>query len=748
MAITTQFSSGEVVALWTVLGTAVAGLFYAALLMIQVLREDTGTPEMQKISKAIRVGANAYLNRQFRTLIFLILLLTAALYFTAGEQHVALGRACAFLMGSLFSATVGFAGMNLAVRGNVRVAAAANRKSFSDALKIAYRTGTITGMLTDGLGLFGGTIIFMIYGEKAYEVLLGFGFGGTLLALFMRVGGGIFTKAADVGADLVGKIEKNIPEDDPRNAATIADNVGDNVGDCAGMAADIFESYEVTIVSAMILGWASYGHKGVIFPLLVRAVGVISSIIGTYAVRTKEEVRDAMKAINIGFILSALISIAGFITIGFFYLKFPHSPGLPFWLSFGIPGLDLRPVWTTMVGIALAVTINRLTEFFTDTNKPPVKLVAESCQTGHATNIITGLAVGLESTVWAILVIAVSILVSAFVYQGTNPTFIAYGVAMSGIGLLTLTGNNISMDVFGPVADNANGIGEMAHLPKEARQILADLDAVGNTTKAITKGVAIASAVVAAISLFNAYITDISNITKETFAQIASGLSVSDHNVFVGLLIGGAIPFLFSSLTIRAVGRAAFLIVKEVRIQLQDKDIWAGRKLPDYGRVVSICTAAAQKELIRPGLLAILAPLVVGLVLKREALGGFLAGMILSGQLLAVFMANAGGAWDNAKKLIEDGNYGGKGSEAHKASVTGDTVGDPLKDTAGPALNPLIKVMNMVALLSIPIIIRYQDSPAAFGVGILGAAFLLILIVIHPKPSKEEIQVEHDVRQA
>jgi K(+)-stimulated pyrophosphate-energized sodium pump len=644
-------------------------------------------------------------------------------------------------MGSIFSATVGFVGMNLAVRGNVRVASAANRGSFSDALKIAYRTGTITGMLTDGLGLFGGTMIFMIYGEKAYEVLLGFGFGGTLLALFMRVGGGIYTKAADVGADLVGKIEKNIPEDDPRNAATIADNVGDNVGDCAGMAADIFESYEVTIVSAMILGWASFGHKGVIYPLLVRAIGVIASIIGTYAVRTKEAVRDAMKAINVGFILSAIISIVGFTVVGFFYFRFEGKPELAPWISLGVSGLDMRPVWTTMVGILLAVTINRLTEYFTDTHKPPVKSVAESCQTGHATTIITGFAVGLESTVWAILVISIAILISAVIYQGTNPTFIAYGVSMCGIGMLTLTGNNISMDVFGPVADNANGIGEMAHLPKEARQILADLDAVGNTTKAITKGIAIASAVVAAISLFNAYITDISNITNQTYAEVASALSVSDHNVFVGLLIGGAIPFLFSSLTIKAVGRAAFLIVKEVRAQLQDKDVWEGRKLPDYARVVSICTAAAQRELIRPGLLAILAPLLVGFLLKKEALGGFLAGMILSGQLLAVFMANAGGAWDNAKKSIEDGLFGGKGSEAHKASVTGDTVGDPLKDTAGPALNPLIKVMNMVALLAIPLIVRYENSPIVFWVSAVVGVFLLFLIVRSPKPTPEEPEI-------
>ena len=747
MLSTANFSQVEVIALWAVLGTAVLGLLYAAFLMAQVLGEDQGTAKMQEISHSIRVGSNAYLFRQFKTILFLILILTACLYFTAGEQHIAIGRACAFLMGSIFSATVGFVGMNLATRGNVRVAAAANRGSFSDALKIAYRTGTITGMLTDGLGLLGGTIIFMIYGEKAYEVLLGFGFGGTLLALFMRVGGGIFTKAADVGADLVGKFEKNLPEDDPRNAATIADNVGDNVGDCAGMAADIFESYEVTIVSAMILGWASFGHKGVIFPLLVRAIGVISSIIGTYAVRTKNEVRDAMKAINVGFILSALVSIVGFMIIGFFYLRFDaaqaatfFTPSL-FWVNFGISGLDMRPVWATLIGILLAITINRITEYFTDTNKPPVKSVAESCQTGHATNIITGLAVGLESTVWAILVIAIAILLSAFIFQGAGPTFIAYGVSMCGIGMLTLTGNNISMDVFGPVADNANGIGEMAKLPKPARQILADLDAVGNTTKAITKGIAIGSAVVAAISLFNAYITDISNLTHRTFDQIASSLSVANHNVFVGFLIGGAIPFLFSSLTIKAVGRAAFLIVKEVREQLKDKDVWEGKKLPDYAKVVSICTTAAQKELIRPGLLAILAPIVVGLLLKKEALGGFLAGMILSGQLLAVFMANAGGAWDNAKKLIEDGLFGGKGTETHKASITGDTVGDPLKDTAGPALNPLIKVMNMVALLAIPIVVRYENSRPAFWLAAAVGVFLLFLILHKPKPSKEELAV-------
>ncbi|MBI2093826.1 MAG: sodium-translocating pyrophosphatase [Candidatus Omnitrophica bacterium] len=732
------FSGWERTALWSILGIAILGLFYAVFLAAEMLRKDQGTEAMRKISAAIRTGANAYLNRQFRALWLLILLLTALLYFTAGERSIAIGRACAFLMGSIFSATVGFIGMNMAVQGNVRVAAAA-RTSFAEALKIAYRTGTITGMLTDGLGLLGGTLIFMVYGEHAYEVLLGFGFGGTLLALFMRVGGGIYTKAADVGADLVGKLEKNIPEDDARNAATIADNVGDNVGDCAGMAADIFESYEVTIVSAMILGWASFGHKGVIFPLLVRAVGVVSSIIGTYLVRTTEEARAAMKAIHVGFTVSALVSIVGFCVIGFYYLRFPEAVLLPSWISFGIPGLDMRPVWTTLIGIVLAIAINYLTDYFTAPEKPPVQFVARATQTGHATTIINGIAVGYESSVWAILVIALAIFASFFIYQGTNPTYIAYGVAMCGIGMLTLTGNNISMDVFGPVADNANGIGEMAHLEPKARKTLADLDACGNTTKAITKGIAIGSAVIAAVSLFNAYITDIAKFQGATYEEIVPLLSISEPLVFIGLLIGGSIPFLFSSLTIRAVGRAAFLIVNEVRAQFKDKAIWEGTKTPDYARVVSICTKEAQRELIGPGLLAVLTPLVVGLLLHKAALGGFLAGLILSGQLLAVFMANAGGAWDNAKKFIEDGHYGGKGSEAHKSSITGDTVGDPLKDTAGPALNPLIKVMNMVSLLILPFVVKYETLNLATWSVIIVCLVILGWVVYRSKQESLEI---------
>jgi K(+)-stimulated pyrophosphate-energized sodium pump len=782
--ISPKFAGYEKVALVMNVIIALAGLGYALMLVGQVKNAPQGTPRMQEIAQAVREGANAYLGRQFRVVGVLIVVITVLLFFGAKMSEapivVAWGRAIAFFVGACFSATVGFVGMRLATTGNLRVAAAA-QTSFGGALQLGYRTGTITGMLTDGLGLLGGSIIFLIYGEAAYEALLGFGFGGTLLALFMRVGGGIYTKAADVGADLVGKLEAGIPEDDPRNAATIADNVGDNVGDCAGMAADIFESYEVTIVAAMILGIASFGHKGVIFPLLVRAIGVIASIISTYSVRAgdKGSVAEAMKSVNKGFVIGSTISVIGFIVLGLFYLRFDDeyvkrypqalegftrsaqfqkdynalpkatkdnaaefhrwlkqydgriiSKDQPKWASFGIEGLDMRAAWTCLIGIVLAVFLNKCTEYYTGTEYDPVKSLARSCQTGHATNIIQGLAVGYESTVAAVLIIAAAIFASAMIYVNTTPTFIAFGVAMCGIGMLTLTGNTISMDVFGPVADNANGIGEMGYDKaemgeekyKNARQILADLDAVGNTTKAITKGIAIGSAVIAAVSLFNSFIVSVGSggggenaaISRTVYDAVAAMISISDPNLFIGMLIGGAVPFLFSSMTIRAVGRAAFLIVKECRIQFRDKAIWEGTKKPDYGKVVDICTGAAQKELIGPGLLAIMVPMVVGFGLGAIALAGFLGGMIVSGQLLAVFMANAGGAWDNAKKTIEDEPKNleantGKGSEKHKAAITGDTVGDPLKDTSGPAINPLIKVMNMVSLLIIGLILPYDE---------------------------------------
>ncbi len=746
----------ERIALWAVFFTAIAALLYAWMLVGQVYAADQGTRRMQEIALAVREGANAYLKKQLSTVAVLIVVLIVLLYVTkaiqdgggagpAWDSPYALGRAWAFAMGAVFSGMVGFVGMRLATTGNLRVAAAAP-VGFGKALMLGYRTGTITGMLTDGLGLLGGTVIFMVYGERAYEALLGFGFGGTLLALFMRVGGGIYTKAADVGADLVGKVEKDIPEDDPRNAATIADNVGDNVGDCAGMASDIFESYEVTIVAAMILGWASFGHKGVIFPILVRAIGVIGSIISTYTVRAgdKGDVAQAMKAINRGFILGSLISVVGFIVLGIFYLRFDESmvaagtlsqvawdsiSTLPFYFNFGIEGLDMRPAYTCFIGILLCIGLNRVTEYFTGTEYSPVRGIKKSCTTGHATTIIEGFAVGYESAVWTAVILALAIFFSAMVYVGTNAIFIAFGVAMCGIGMLTLTGNTISMDVFGPVADNANGIAEMGfdaqemgpEKYKESRQILADLDAVGNTTKAVTKGVAIGSAVIAAVSLYASFITVIGSggqsedkpLPIDLFNHVAGLLSVSNPKLLIGMLIGGSIPFLFSSMLIRAVGRAAYLIVNECRVQFRDKAIWAGTKKPDYGRVVFICTTAAQKELIGPAILGVLTPILVGFWLGPIGLAGFLGGAIVAGQLLASFMCNAGGAWDNAKKMVEDEPRDhdrnlGKGSDKHKASVTGDTVGDPLKDTAGPAVNPLLKVMNMVAVLFVPLMVAYD----------------------------------------
>jgi len=680
----TVFESAGV---WGVLLTALLALLYAAQLARGILARDKGTPRMQNVADAIRKGANAYLRTQFRRIVLLIAVLTIALYLSAALASQPLGisvaRAAAFLMGSLFSAAVGFLGMNMAVQGSIRVASAA-RRSFTEALRIGYRAGTITGMLTDGLGLLGGTLIFMIYGRMAPEVLLGFGFGGTLLALFMRVGGGIYTKAADVGADLVGKVEVGIPEDDPRNAAVIADLVGDNVGDCAGMAADIFESYEVTIVSAMILGLGlqPFSLKWIVFPLLVRAIGVLSSIIGTYAVSLWPTGDDAFKAMDLSYDLSSGISTVSFFLLANFYAH------------------DLRLFLATTMGILLAIAFNKYTAYFTHPSYGPVREIARSSRTGAATTVLTGLAVGYESSVWSIMIIALAIFGSVLIFARAGVSYVLYGVALVGIGMLSHTGNNVSMDAFGPIADNANGIGELAGMEPAARQIMADLDAAGNTTKAITKGIAIASAVIAAVSLFGSFV--------ETAGLQKVGLDIANPYVFIGMLIGGALPFLFSSLTIRAVGRAAAMIVEEVRRQFRLPGIMEGEVQPDYEQAVLICTKAAQRELIGLATLAVLAPVLVGFVLREQALGGFLAGIILAGQLLAVFMANAGGAWDNAKKYIEDGRYGGKGSEPHKASVVGDTVGDPLKDTAGPALNPMIKVINLVSLLIAPLLVAHR----------------------------------------
>jgi K(+)-stimulated pyrophosphate-energized sodium pump len=739
----------EQIAITLVLVTAFSSLAYAWWLRGTVLKKDKGTKKMQEVWNAIRIGANSYLNRQLRTILPLIGVLTVAMFlsvyvvppsqeavneFGANARNVvAFGRTIAFIMGAFFSLTVGQLGMRMAIQANVR-AASASRRGFNEALSIAYYAGTITGMLTDGLGLFGGTVIFIVFGTAAPDALLGFGFGGTLLALFMRVGGGIFTKAADVGADLVGKVEKDIPEDDPRNAAVIADLVGDNVGDCAGMAADIFESYEVTIVSGLILGLAlvaidpTHSLKWIVYPLIIRAIGVISSILGTFTVPIWERfplkflrAHDAEQAMFRSYEVSSVNTIFFSFLIAILYAH------------------DWKLAMLTSTGVALAVAFNPLTSYFTSTRRPPVKEIVKSTRTGPATTILSGLSVGMESSVWALCVIVISFIIALLLYQGQGATYVLYAIAMVGIGMLSQTGNNVAMDSYGPISDNANGIGEMAwhdmedEETKKARQIMADLDAVGNTTKAITKGIAIASAVIAAVSLFASFITDVGRVQMQLKMPVMEAIRVSDTKVFIGLLLGGALPWMFSSLSIRAVSRAAGLIVEEVRRQFRIPGMMEGTVQPDYARAVGISTAAAQKELIPLATIAVLMPLAVGLILQVEALGGFLAGVILSGQLLAVFMSNAGGAWDNAKKSIEDEprdlvKNTGKGSERHKAGVVGDTVGDPLKDTAGPALNPMIKVGNLISLLAAPIIVKYPisnpDGSINWGVVVVAVVLL------------------------
>ena len=714
------------------MGIAVISLLYALWLRSGVLKKDKGTAKMQEVWNAIRVGADAYLNRQLRTILPLIGVLAIALFFSVyvvqptqeatevfgsnAQIVIAVGRMVAFVLGASFSLIVGQFGMRMAVQANVRVASA-SRRGFNEALSIAYYAGTITGMLTDGLGLLGGTSIFIIFGRAAPDALLGFGFGGTLLALFMRVGGGIFTKAADVGADLVGKVEKDIPEDDPRNAAVVADLVGDNVGDCAGMAADVFESYEVTIVSSLILGVAlmaldpTHSLKWILFPLLIRGIGVISSIIGTFAVPIWEKfpikflrAHNAEDAMFRSYELSSVNTVFWSFVVAVLYAG------------------EWRLGALVAIGVGLAVSFNPLTSYFTATNKPPVKEIVKSTRAGPATTILSGLASGYESSVWALVLIVIAIVLAMFLYPTGVLTL--YAIAMIGIGMLSQTGNNLAMDSFGPISDNANGIGEMAwhdltdEETKKGRQIMADLDAVGNTTKAITKGIAIASAVIAAVSLFASYITSVG----------LKSISVSEPVVFIGLMLGGALPWMFSSLSIKAVSRAAKLIVEEVRRQFRIPGVMEGTTPPDYRQVVSISTASAQKELVPLAIIAMITPIVVGLLLQVEALGGFLAGIIVSGQLLAVFMANAGGAWDNAKKTIEDEPRDlvantGKGSERHKASVVGDTVGDPLKDTAGPALNPMVKVVNLISLIVAPVLVvaaRIGWAPWVVALALLG----------------------------
>ncbi len=777
-----ELGAFEWAALWATLLSALVGLGYAFLLRRQILDAPQGTAKMQEVAGLIQDGANAYLGRQFRTITWFVVVLGVALFISGWHQgwDIAVGRGLAFLAGCFASGLTGYMGMWLAVRGNVRTADAA-RRSLVEALTIAFRSGTVAGMFTVGMGLIGATVIFMIWKERAEEVLLGFGFGGCLLALFMRVGGGIYTKAADVGADLVGKVEAGIPEDDPRNAAVIADNVGDNVGDCAGMAADIFESYEVTLVAAMILALAAGKPYWVIYALVVRAIGVLTSIVGTYLVRIRSEEEHAMTGITRGFIWSALLSIAGFVVFAYVYFMMGRLGDADWW----------RLLLATSAGIVLAVIIYRLTEYYTSVTRTPVQEIASATRTGTATNILSGFAYGLESSVAAILVIALTIGAAILIFHGETTTVILFGISLTGLGMLTTTGIIVSMDTYGPVADNANGIGEMAGLEEDARRRMDELDAVGNTTKAATKGFAIATAVIAAVSLFGSYmdmvvkdfrepervvqaferearldpellntaevgsmIAEINAARDEKGAvpvdkrglleKIKPPINIAAPEVFIGLLIGGAMPFLFSSLTIKAVGRAAFHIINEVRRQFREiPGLWEGTAKPDSARTVDICTSAAIRELIGPGAIAIVMPLTVGGFLGWQGLGGYLAGIIVTGQLLAVLLANSGGAWDNAKKYIEDGAYGGKGSEVHKAAVVSDTVGDPFKDTAGPALNPLIKVMNLTGVLAAPFIVAWQGTPLLIGVGIVGLLIVAAAVAYSKRAGGEqEAEVE------
>src|SRR3954466_8645876 len=725
-------SGGDMVLVAVVLVVALAALGFAAYLVRAVLAADQGTTAMRDIARAVQEGAAAYLRRQFRTLgVFavIVFLLLLALPVSDGGWGTRVGRAVFFLIGALFSASVGFIGMTLATRGNVRVAAAARAGGYQPSFRIAYRTGGVCGMITVGLGLFGAALALLLFGDTAPIVLEGFGFGGALLAMFMRVGGGIFTKAADVGAGLVGKVEAGIPEEDPRNAATSADNVGDNVGDCAGMAADLFESYAVTLVAALILGQVFFGAVGMVFPLVVAAIGVIASVVGILASNPGSNDRSWMAPINRGFFTSAAVSLVLVAAASFTILP-AVSDGLDVSVNPQVLGFV-----SVLVGILLAAAIQQLTGYFTETARRPVKDVGRSSLTGPATVILSGISLGLESAVYAAPLIGAAVY-GAYLIGGAAAL---YAVALAGCGLLTTAGVIVSMDTFGPVSDNAQGIAEMSgDLDEDGARILTDLDAVGNTTKAITKGIAIATAVLAATALFGSYKSQVGIALEKANATLGDAFNLVSAKTVVGVIIGAAVVFLFSGLAISAVSRAAGRVVFEVREQFRTHPgIMDYSERPDYGAVVDICTKDSLRELATPGLLAVLAPVAVGFGLGYGALAAYLIGAIAAGTLMAIFLANSGGAWDNAKKMVEDGQFGGKGSEAHAATVIGDTVGDPFKDTAGPAINPLIKVMNLVALLIAPAVVSLkvgENANTAVRVAIaLGAVLIIVVSVVISK---------------
>jgi len=736
-----ELSVGDYTVVGVVAAVALAALAVGAVLMREVLSAGEGTPKMQEIGRAVQEGATAYLNRQFKTLVPFVVIVFAVLFALPAEDlSEQVGRSIFFIVGAVFSASIGYLGMWLSTRANIRVASAANDVGGREkAMRIAFRTGGVVGMATVGLGLFGAALVVMVYTGQAPRVLEGFGFGAALLAMFMRVGGGIFTKAADVGGDLVGKIEAGIPEDDPRNAATIADNVGDNVGDCAGMAADLFESYAVTLVAALILGTAAFGLEGLLYPLIVPAIGVVTAVIGIYVTKGRPG-EPGLTAINRSFYISAVISAIACTIAAFLYLptSFRDLRGLSGEAAAVAGNPAMIAAIAVIIGIVLAGIILWLTGYFTGTENKPVKGVVESSLTGAATVILAGISIGFESAVYTALVIGGAVY-GAFLLSG-SVTVALFAVALAGTGLLTTVGVIVAMDTFGPVSDNAQGIAEMSgDVQGEGVDVLTELDAVGNTTKAITKGIAIATAVLAATALFGSYRDAIRSAAADL--DINDLFNVSAPNVLVGVGIGAAVVFMFSGLAVNAVTRAAGAVVYEVRRQFRDNPgIMDGTVRPEYGRVVDICTRDSLRELATPGLLAVLAPVAVGFGLGVGPLAGYLAGAIATGALMAIFLANSGGAWDNAKKVVEDGNHGGKGSPAHAATVIGDTVGDPFKDTAGPAINPLIKVMNLVSVLIAPAIVTFSVGPDAsdpirITIAVVAAAIVVLAVVISKRRS-------------
>ena len=755
-----EFVLDSTAKLWLIIAgvIALAAIGLGFVMMKGVLAKDTGTEKMGEIAAAIQEGAMAYIKRQFRTIGIIVVPLAVIVFLTSeaiektGNSPDMSGtlsfaqsgtfRTLAFLVGALLSGFIGFLGMWLSTRANLRTAAAAQTGSMNSAMQVAFKAGGTIGLFTAGLGLLGATLIILIFKNSASAILVGFGFGGSLLALFLRVGGGIFTKAADVGADLVGKVEAGIPEDDPRNPATIADNVGDNVGDCAGMAADLFESFGVTLVASIILGVSAFSAgglglegteaaKGLIFPLAVVALGLVASVIAIYLVKANESENDALKPINRGLNIASVLALGGTAVVAFGYVGNPEGSE--------ISNPALRMFLAVLAGVVLGQAASRITQYFTSSQFKPVKDIANSGRTGPATVLLSGLSSGLESAVWAAVAICVAIGVALGLGDG-NSQFGLYLIALTGIGMLSTTAIVVAEDTFGPIADNAQGIAEMSGVFEgRTEEILDGLDTVGNTTKAVTKGFAIGTAVIAAVALFASFVETIGEGTV---------INIAEPKTFIGAIIGGAVVFLFSSLAILAVGRTAGVVVEEVRRQFREKPgIMDYTEKPDYGPVIDICTSAALRELITPALLAVLVPVAVGFGLGPYALGGYLIAAIVVGQLMANFLSNAGGAWDNAKKYIEEGNHGGKGSDVHKAVVIGDTVGDPFKDTAGPAINPLIKVMNLVSLLVLPAVLSLSDDGIRFVIA-GGAVVVLIGAVLFSKRSGQSTSSEAPVGAA